>query len=264
MQTVNRLHALLAELLPGQAKKDITAPQAKAMLASVRPRDVAGKTCRRIAAEELAELVAVDAKIKKSTAELKAMVLARGSYADGPARCRPGGRRPGPGRRRRRRPVRRPQQVRVLDRHRTPGRVLRGAQPAPALPGREPAGQPRHPHRRDHPDPPGHRRAGLLPAQARRGQEAPRSDQVPQAQDLRRHLSPARHRRRSRPGRAARRRVREGTAGRLMYPARPAHTRTPALRISHFPDPHQRRYARRTRPGRPTSKRPVDNRREPM
>ena len=34
----------------------------------------------RIAAEELAELVAVDAKIKKSTAELKAMVLARGSH----------------------------------------------------------------------------------------------------------------------------------------------------------------------------------------
>jgi len=33
-------------------------------------------------------------------------------------------------------------------------------------------------------------------------------------------------------------RAREGTAGRLIKPARPAHTRTPALRISHFPDPH--------------------------
>ena len=53
--------------------------QAKAILASVRPRDIAGKTRRRIAAEELAELVAVEAKIKKATAELKAMVLARGS-----------------------------------------------------------------------------------------------------------------------------------------------------------------------------------------
>ncbi|HET7476309.1 MAG TPA: IS110 family transposase [Dermatophilaceae bacterium] len=79
VQTVNRLHALLAELLPGQAKKDITPLQAKTML-SVRPRDVAGKTRRRIAAEELAELVAVDAKVKKSTAELKAIVLARGSH----------------------------------------------------------------------------------------------------------------------------------------------------------------------------------------
>ncbi|WP_222130933.1 transposase [Nocardioides deserti] len=45
----------------------------------MRPRDIAGKTRRRIAAEELAELVAVEAKIKKSTAELKAIVLARGS-----------------------------------------------------------------------------------------------------------------------------------------------------------------------------------------
>jgi len=79
VQTVNRLQALLAELLPGQAKRDITTGQAKAMLASVRPRDIAGKTRRRIAAEELADLVAVEAKIKTATAELKAMVLARGS-----------------------------------------------------------------------------------------------------------------------------------------------------------------------------------------
>src|SRR6476659_8041580 len=80
VQTVDRLQALLAELLPGQAKRDITTGQAKAMLASVRPRDIAGKTRRRIAAEELAELVAVEAKIKKATAELKAMVLERDSH----------------------------------------------------------------------------------------------------------------------------------------------------------------------------------------
>ena len=79
VQTVCRLQALLAELLPGQAKRDITTGQAKAMLATVRPRDIAGKTRRRIAAEELAELVAVETKIKKATAELKAMVLARES-----------------------------------------------------------------------------------------------------------------------------------------------------------------------------------------
>ena len=53
--------------------------QAKAMLASVRPRDIAGKTRRRLAAEQLAELVAVEKKIKSLTDELKAMVLARGS-----------------------------------------------------------------------------------------------------------------------------------------------------------------------------------------
>lgn len=80
VQTVDRLQALLAELLPGQAKKDITTGQAKRLLASVRPRDLAGKTRRRIAAEELTELVAVEAKMKKVTAELKAIVLARGSH----------------------------------------------------------------------------------------------------------------------------------------------------------------------------------------
>ena len=79
IQTVDRLQALLAELLPGQAKRDITTGQAKVMLASIRPRDIAGKTCRRIAAEELAELIAVEAKMKKATAELKEIVRARGS-----------------------------------------------------------------------------------------------------------------------------------------------------------------------------------------
>ena len=79
VQTVDRLQAMLAELLPGQAKKDITALQAKAMLGRVRPRDVAGKTRRRIAAEELSELIVVDTKIKRAPAELKAMVLARNS-----------------------------------------------------------------------------------------------------------------------------------------------------------------------------------------
>jgi transposase len=80
VQTVDRLQALLAELLPGQAKRDLTTGQAKTMLASVRPRDIDGKTRRRIAVEELAELVAVEAKMRRATAELKMIVLARGSH----------------------------------------------------------------------------------------------------------------------------------------------------------------------------------------
>jgi transposase len=156
VQTVGRLQALLAELLPGQAKKDITTGQAKAMLASVRPRDVAGKTRRRIAADELAELVGVEAKIKKADTELKAM---------------------------------------VLDRHRRVGCLLRGAQPPPAVAGREPADEPHDPHRRDQPTAGRQRRPRLLPAQTSRRQEAPRSDPLPQAPDLRCDLPPARHRR---------------------------------------------------------------------
>ncbi len=79
VQTVNRLQRLLAELVPGTAKKDLTAPQAKAILESVRPRDIAGKTRRQIAADELADLIAVEKKMKKTTAELKVLVKARGS-----------------------------------------------------------------------------------------------------------------------------------------------------------------------------------------
>ena len=79
VQTVNRLQRLLAELVPGTTKKDLTALQAKAILASVRPRDVAGKTRRKIAADELADLIAVEKKMTKATAELKVLVKARGS-----------------------------------------------------------------------------------------------------------------------------------------------------------------------------------------
>ena len=78
VQTVNRLQRLLSELTPGPAKEYITALQAKGILASVRSRDLAGKTRRRLAAEQLAELVAVEKKIKALTKELTAMVLARG------------------------------------------------------------------------------------------------------------------------------------------------------------------------------------------
>jgi transposase len=63
---VNTLYRLLAELVPGKAKKDLTALQAKAILATVRPRDIAGKTRRKIAAEELADLLTVEAKMKKA------------------------------------------------------------------------------------------------------------------------------------------------------------------------------------------------------
>jgi len=77
VQTVNRVQRLLSELTPGRAKKDITALQAKGILASVRPRDLAGKTRRRLAVEQLTELVAVEKKIKALTKELNAMVHAR-------------------------------------------------------------------------------------------------------------------------------------------------------------------------------------------
>ena len=50
------------------------------MLARVRPRDLAGKTRRRMAAGELAGLARYDIKLKTMKAELKAAVQARGSH----------------------------------------------------------------------------------------------------------------------------------------------------------------------------------------
>ena len=79
VQTVDRLQALLAELLPGQVKRDITTGAGQDDAGPVRPRDIAGKTRRRIASRNSPRLVAVEARIKKDNAELKAMVLARGS-----------------------------------------------------------------------------------------------------------------------------------------------------------------------------------------
>ena len=79
IQTVNRVHRLLSELVPGQRKRDITTAEAKAILATVKPRDVAGKTRRRLAAEQVADLVAIEKKVKALTRELKEMVLATAS-----------------------------------------------------------------------------------------------------------------------------------------------------------------------------------------
>jgi len=77
---VNRLHRLLAELIPGGAPRNLSATKAKKLLGGVRPRSLVGKTTRRMAAEELADLVRVDAKLKALHYELKAAVLARGSH----------------------------------------------------------------------------------------------------------------------------------------------------------------------------------------
>jgi transposase len=78
-QTINRIHRLLLELLPGGAKQFLSADQAKALLATVRPRDIVGKTRRRLAAELVAELVVIDKRIKTADRELRELIDATGS-----------------------------------------------------------------------------------------------------------------------------------------------------------------------------------------
>ena len=48
---MSQVHHLLLELIPGGAKKDLSAAQAKKLLATVRPRDAAGKTRSRSTAD---------------------------------------------------------------------------------------------------------------------------------------------------------------------------------------------------------------------
>ena len=68
-QTVSRLHRLLLELIPGGAPRFLSATQAKALLASVRPRDVAGRTRRKLAAELLADPAAHSRRRRSQAAQ---------------------------------------------------------------------------------------------------------------------------------------------------------------------------------------------------
>ena len=76
---VSQLHALLLELIPGGAKQNLTAAQAKALLAKVRPRDTAGKTRRRLAAELIGDLERIYARKKDADKELRDLVAATGT-----------------------------------------------------------------------------------------------------------------------------------------------------------------------------------------
>jgi len=76
---VSQLHQLLLELIPGGAKKALSAAQAKALLATVRPRDIAGKTRRRVAAELIGDLERIYQRKKAANKELKELVAETGS-----------------------------------------------------------------------------------------------------------------------------------------------------------------------------------------
>jgi transposase len=71
---ISQLHRLLLELIPGGAKKDLSAAQAKALLARVRPRDAAGKARRRVAAELVSDLERIYQRKKAANKELTALL----------------------------------------------------------------------------------------------------------------------------------------------------------------------------------------------
>jgi transposase len=68
---ISQLHQLLPGLIPGGAKKALSAAQARQLLAGVRPRDAAGKARRRVAAELIGDLERTCQRKKAADKELR-------------------------------------------------------------------------------------------------------------------------------------------------------------------------------------------------
>ena len=168
-QTVNRLHVLLTQLLPGGAPRQLDADTAAQLLRTVRPAAPGRSTLRRLAAELVAEIRHLDRRI--ATADHRDHRRRRGqrTHPDRAARHRRPDRREDPGPGRRHQPVPLRGGVRLLHRHRADRGVLRRRRAPPTLPRRGPPAQLLPAHHGHHPDPPRHARPGLLPAQTSRG-----------------------------------------------------------------------------------------------
>jgi len=76
---VSQLHRLLLELIPGGAKKDLSAAQARVLLTKVRPQNAAGKARKRVAAELIADLERIYQRTKAADKELRELLATTGS-----------------------------------------------------------------------------------------------------------------------------------------------------------------------------------------
>ena len=76
---VCQLHQLLLELLPGGAKRDLSAAQARKLLAGVRPRDVVGKTRKQHAMELVVDLERIYQRKKAANKELIEAIKSTGT-----------------------------------------------------------------------------------------------------------------------------------------------------------------------------------------
>lgn len=76
VQAVNRVHRELQILIPGGAKRRLTAVKAKTALASVRPRDQVGKVRKALVLDQIADLVRIEARLADLDKQIKAAVKA--------------------------------------------------------------------------------------------------------------------------------------------------------------------------------------------
>jgi transposase len=78
-QVACRLHAVLAELVPGGFSREITAGQAASMLKRIRPSGPADRARRELATDFIADLRRLDAQIRQTRNKLAATVQASGT-----------------------------------------------------------------------------------------------------------------------------------------------------------------------------------------
>ena len=78
-ELLNRIHRLLLELIPGGAKRFLSAMQARALAEALEPGDAAAAVRLRLVTELIDDLEVVDQKTKAADKELKQLVIARGS-----------------------------------------------------------------------------------------------------------------------------------------------------------------------------------------
>lgn len=75
-QAVCRIHRDLLVLLPGGARRGLTAAKAKEILARIRPRDDVGRLRRTLLADQIADLVSIDRRLYEVNRQIKAAVAA--------------------------------------------------------------------------------------------------------------------------------------------------------------------------------------------
>jgi transposase len=75
-RTVNRLHALLRDLIAGGAKRNLTAPQAAALLRTVRPMTPADEHRKSLARDLLADLRRLDQALATNAQQIQVAVAA--------------------------------------------------------------------------------------------------------------------------------------------------------------------------------------------
>jgi transposase len=73
-QTINRLHRLLMDLVPGGARRNLTAKRAAALLAVVTPAGQAAVTRHQLAGELIADVHHLEQRIACVEARIKAAV----------------------------------------------------------------------------------------------------------------------------------------------------------------------------------------------